>query len=132
MTWYERITQLREERDINQLQLATAADISKSYISLIEQGKHKSMSAHALYRVASALGTTVADILDEAVHANATDYKTLPAALRELVDTKAKLMDIRDEDVKMLAQIQYRGMRPKRAEDYEFLLQTIRLVTRRY
>lgn len=132
MKWHERIKQLRKARQMNQLELATAANMSKSYLCLIEKGRHKSMSADKLYRIASALGVTLADILDEATHADANDYTQLPAALHELIATKAKMLDIRDEDVKMLAGIVYRGMRPKRSEDYEFLLSTIRIVTRRY
>ena len=125
-----RIVELREKRGISQAQLAKAAGMSRSYLSQIEHGRYKSPSADIMYRIASALGTTIADILEEQIIAVAGNYQTVPAPLRELVRTKGELLDIRDEDVRMLARIRYRGLLPGRIEDYEYILQTLRIITR--
>ena len=126
----KRIIELREKRGISLSQLAREAGMSKSYLSQIEHGRFKSPSADIMYRVASALGTTIADILEEQIIAVEENYHTVPAPLRDLVRTKGELLDIRDEDVRLLARIRYRGLLPKRSEDYEYILQTLRIITR--
>jgi len=52
----ERIKYLRNERGLTQQQLAAAADISRDYVSLIENGRYK-MTVTVLVRMANALGT---------------------------------------------------------------------------
>ena len=126
----KRIFKLRQERGMNQTQLAKAAGISRSYLSWMEKGKHKRPSANGVASIASALGTTIAYLMEEPVLGTPIDHATLPEPLRELIETKAESLDIRDEDVMMLARIRYRGVPLRHADDYECILHTLRMITR--
>ena len=83
-----------------------------------------------MLKIASALGTTIADLLDKPVRVHAKDFGEMPDGLRDLIDERGKTLDIREEDVKMLMSIRYRGNQPKTPEDWEHILQTIRIVMR--
>src|SRR4051794_20061436 len=114
MTLGERIRQRREEKGISAVELARQARISKGYVSELESGRAARPSGTILFRIANVLGTTVADLLGEEIRpANAS----IPAALR----TFAEDAQLPEEDVRMLAQIQFRGEQPQNADDWRFL-----------
>src|SRR6266498_1515445 len=54
----DRIREIREKRKITQDQLATAAEVSKSFLSEIENNK-RNMSSQGLLRIANILGASV-------------------------------------------------------------------------
>lgn len=54
----DRIREIRERRRITQDQLATAAELSKSFLSEVENNK-RNISSQALLRVANVLGASV-------------------------------------------------------------------------
>lgn len=54
----DRIREIREKRKITQDQLATAAEISKSFLSEIENNK-RNVSSQGLLRIANILGASV-------------------------------------------------------------------------
>jgi transcriptional regulator with XRE-family HTH domain len=131
MNLSQKIKQLREEKGFSLGKLAETAKVSKAYLSQLENNVSKQPSAEILFRIASALGTTIADLLDKPVRVYAKDFhQEMPEGLRTLIDKRGKMLDIREEDVKMLINIEYRGKQPETPEEWEHVLQTIRIVVR--
>lgn len=119
MALSDRIKQRREEKGINGVELARRAQISKGYLSEIESGRAARPSGVVLYNLATALGTTVADLLEQEVKLTT---RIIPLGLREL----AELDNLPTEDVEMLAQIRFRGEQPETLEDWRYLYESIR------
>lgn len=119
MALNDRIKQRREEKGLTAIELAQRAEISKGYLSEIESGRAPRPSADVLYRIATALGTTVADLLEREVR---PAPRTVPLTLRELAEEAG----MPDEDVQMLAQIRFRGDQPATKEDWRYLYESIR------
>ena len=65
MSLEEKVRQLREQRGMNQKQLADASNITQATISRIESGQVKELKSEALKRLASALGVTVDYLVDK-------------------------------------------------------------------
>ncbi len=130
MNLSQKIRQLREEKEWSLNKLAEMAGVSKAYLSQLENNVSKQPSAEVLLKIASALGTTIADLLDKPVRVHAKDFGEMPDGLRELIDKQGEILDIREEDVKMLMRIRYRGNQPETPEDWEHILRTIRIVMR--
>lgn len=116
----DRIKLRRKDIDITAAELARRAGISKGYLSEIETGEAPRPSADVLYRVATALGTTMADLLGK--RAQLPTSRSIPASLEEF----AKEANIPTEDVEMLAKIRFRGEQPKSPEDWRFLYDAIK------
>ena len=129
----QKIRQLREEKELSLNGLAEEAGISKAYLSQLENDVSKQPSAEILLKIASALGITIADLLDQPVRVYAEDFEDedIPYVLREFVDKRGEALDIQKEDVRMLMNIRYRGNQPKAIEEWEHILQTIRYVMRK-
>ena len=130
MNLSQKIRQLREEKKWSLNKLAEMAGVSKAYLSQLENNVSKQPSAEVLLKIASALRTTIADLLDKPVRVHAKDFGEMPDGLRELIDEQGDTLDIREEDVKMLMSIRYRGNQPETPEDWEHILRTIRIVMR--
>ena len=131
MNLSQKIRKLREEKEFSLNRLAETAGISKAYLSQIENNVSKQPSGEILFKIASALGTTIADLLDTSVRVYSSDFQEeVPEGLRKLIDEHGEALDIREEDVKMLMNIRYRGDQPKTPEDWEHILKTIRIVMR--
>jgi len=64
MTIGANIKKLRLAKDMTQLQLATAAGITKSYVSLIESND-KIPSVPALYTIANVFGVSIMKLFEE-------------------------------------------------------------------
>ena len=126
----QKIRQLREEKGLSLNKLAKNAGISKAYLSQLENDLSKQPSADILLKIASALGITIADLLDQPVRVYTDDFKDedIPDVLREFINARKDVLDIQREDVRLLMNIQYRGNQPKTVEDWEHILQTIRFV----
>lgn len=129
----QKIRQLREENGFSLNGLAEEASISKAYLSQLENDVSKQPSAEILLKIASALGVTIADLLDQPVRVYAEDFEDedIPNALREFIDNRGEALDIQKEDVRMLMNIRYRGNQPKAIEEWEHILQTIRYVMKK-
>lgn len=130
MSVSQKIRQLREEKELSLNKLAETAGVSKAYLSQLENNVSKQPSAEVLLKIASALGTTIADLLDKPVRVHAKDFGEMPDGLSKLIDERGETLDIREEDVKMLMNIRYRGNQPETPEDWEHILRTIRIVMR--
>lgn len=126
----QKIRQLREEKELSLNGLAEKAGISKAYLSQLENSVSKQPSAEILLKIASALGITIADLLDQPVRVYAEDFKNedVSKVLSEFIDKRGEALDIQKEDVRMLMGIRHRGNQPKTIEHWEHILNTIRIV----
>ncbi len=115
----DRIKQRRNEKRMSAVELARQAEVSKGYVSELESGRAARPSGDVLYRLATALGTTVADLLGQEIR---PATREVPAALRQY----AEEADLPEEDVRMLAQIRFRGEQPATKDDWRYLYESIR------
>ena len=115
----ERIRQRRREKGQRAIDLANDARISKTYLSDLEAGKATKPSAPVLARLADALGTTVADLLEEE---GPSQDAVIPTALRALAEEEG----LAEADVRMLAAVRWRGEQPLDIADWRFLYEAVR------
>jgi transcriptional regulator with XRE-family HTH domain len=120
----ERIKGFRSERGMSPSELAEKAGVAKSYLSTLEhEDRSKNVrrpSANTLYRIASALGVAMSDLLGRPVITAQAGRR--PRSLVEF----AKLRELPEADVEMLAGIKFRGEEPKTPERWEFIYQAIK------
>lgn len=119
MALHDRIKQRREEKGLAAIELAQRAEISKGYLSEIESGRASRPSGDVLFRIATVLGTTVADLLEREV-------RPASRAVHPMLRALATEEELPDEDVQMLAQIRFRGDQPETKEDWRYLYESIR------
>ena len=120
----DRIRQRRDDIGLRAADLARRARISKGYLSEIESGNTVRPSAEVLDRLATALGTTIADLLDREIRPAAA---TIPPSLQAFAASRG----LPAEDLHMLAQIRFRGEQPSTAEDWGYLYESIKRSIRR-
>jgi transcriptional regulator with XRE-family HTH domain len=111
--------------------LAEASGVSKAYISDLENGVAGKPNIQYIYAIAVALDVTIDDLLGQAAPRPAKKAQRkkqdLPQGLLELQEDAA----LSDEDVHMLAEINFRGHRPRDKEGWRFLLETLRMLSQR-
>lgn len=123
----ERIKQRREEAHLSISALADQAGVSKGYLWSLEKGSTQARpSGRTLYRIAGALGTTMSDLLGEELLVDAAPDEDVPEALAEF----AKAEGLTEQDVKMLAAINFRGQRPQDLEAWRMLWGVIKASVR--
>lgn len=119
----ENIKRLRQKNELSASDLARQASISKGYLYQLENEQNISPSIDILFKIAGALGVTIADLIEE--ENVATESKIdipFPPALAEAVSTYKILI----EDAQMLASIKMRGKYPKTKEDWFTLYNVIK------
>jgi transcriptional regulator with XRE-family HTH domain len=119
MSLGKRVRQRREDKGIAAAELARRAEISKGYLSEIESGQAPRPSGAVLMRLADALGTTIADLLDKEVR---TSSRVISPSLRQFAEDAG----LPEQDVQMLSQIRFRGTQPSSPEDWRFLYESIK------
>ena len=117
-----RIKKFRDEKGMTPAELADAAEISRSYLSELENGKgdHKRPSARVLYRLGDALGISMSELLGRPFITGPPTER--PASLEKF----ARELDLADADVDMLASIRFRGDPPRTSERWRFIYDAIR------
>ena len=124
----ERIKRLRLNLGLTQSELASHADVTKAYLSQIEAGQRKNPSAEVLHKIALALDTTVAQLLEK--HVEPPEIKmcireldvVVPSSLREYA-LKEKLDP---DEIEMLARIHHKGKQPKTVRGWLYLHESIK------
>jgi len=117
-----RIRRYREDKGLTLTQLAENANISKGYISNLENDPdHKRPSAQTLFAIAKALGVSMADLLGEKLLAEPA--VEVPTSLEEF----AAEAGLPDTDVQMLAAITFRGEHPRTKERWRHIYDAIRM-----
>src|SRR5438105_247525 len=110
--------------------LAERSGIGKAYISDLENGVAGKPNIQYVFSIASALGVTLDELLDDAAPRQTASSKKkrsseLPPGLKELQTE----MNLSDSEVDMLAQVNFRGNRPKDMEGWRFLLEAIKMLS---
>ena len=120
----QQVRQRRESQGLSLTELARLADVSKGYLSGIENNEAARPSAATLYRIADALGATVAELLEKSVGAQDGGREPeVPKSLRQFADENG----LPPADVRMLASIRYRGKAPGTMEDWRFIYESIQM-----
>ncbi|GAA2493809.1 helix-turn-helix domain-containing protein [Winogradskya humida] len=116
-----RIRKYRLERGLSLSQLAEQSDVSKGYLSTLENDPAaRRPSAESLYAIAKVLGVTMSDLLGRKIlPAAATD---VPNSLREYAEED----DLPEADIRMLSAIQFRGDPPRTKERWRYIYTAIR------
>lgn len=116
-----QIRRRRTELGLSLTSLADKAGVAKSYLSNLENGKTNSRpSGRTLYRIASALGTTMSDLLGTRLLVEPT--QAVPPSLVEFAEDA----HLSDRDVAMLAGINFRGQQPSDRDSWAFVWRAIR------
>ena len=124
----QQVRQRRESQGLSLSELARLADVSKGYLSEIENKAATRPSAATLHSIADVLGATVAELLEKSAGAeDGGRDPEVPESLRRFADENG----LPPADVRMLAGIHYRGKAPETEEDWRFIFESIRLRVRR-
>ncbi len=111
--------------------LAEHSGVSKAYISDLENGNAGKPNVQYVYAIAVALDITLDELLGNAaptsIRRTARKKEDLPQGLLELQEEAG----LTDEDVQMLAQVNFRGHRPRDMEGWRFLLEALRMLSQR-
>ena len=117
-----RLRQRRLDKGWTPTQLARETGIARAYLYRIESGAAPRPSAEILQKLAQALDTTVADLLDQPA---GEAPPLIPPALQQLAERD----QLDPADVAMLAAIWYRGQQPRTMSGWAHVLSAIRLAT---
>lgn len=111
--------------------LADHSGVSKAYISDLENGNAGKPNVQYVYAIAVALDVMIDELLGNAApnstRRTARKKEDLPQGLLELQEEAG----LTDEDVQMLAQVNFRGHRPRDMEGWRFLLEALRMLSQR-
>jgi transcriptional regulator with XRE-family HTH domain len=113
--------------------LADKSGVSKAYISDLENGVAGKPNVQYVFSIATALGVTLDQLLNDAVPKPADRSRRKNAAQDlppGLADLQAELK-LSEDEVEMLAQVNFRGNRPKDKEGWRFLLEAIKMLGQR-
>ena len=101
--------------------LATTAGVSKSHLSVIENGTGGRAGARVLFALADALGVTIAELHGRELRAAAPDGDRPPEGLLEFAAERV----LPQADIDMLAGIRFGGERPRSKERWAFIYNAI-------
>lgn len=121
MSLAERIRKLREDKELSLEELAKRAKISKTYLWELEQDKEsaKKPSADVLLRIATALSTTLADLMSLATVRIQEANVELSPSLKEFQAQMAGLLT--PDDLRDLASMKFRGGQPQTVNEWHQL-----------
>lgn len=134
MALANRITELREQAGLSLDELAKKAKISKTYLWELEKDEAgtKKPSADVLLRIANALSTTIAVLLELPIVKVKETSVEIPAALQQLQERlKKQGTPLTPQDIRDLATMQFRGGQPHTVDEWNQLYLTLLSTTRR-
>ena len=116
----KRIATVRQLKGLSLPLLAEAAGLSKGYLWQLENGKEPNPSIGILTKIATALETTVADLLGQPTMRTRQELpETLPRGLKDFLDDqRRKGSPVREDIVRALAQLKARS---SSKDDWEYL-----------
>lgn len=132
MALADQIRNRREQQGMTLDQLATKAGISKTYLWELERDLEgtKRPSAHLLRRVAEALSTTIAELLE--LPQVQVDHGSIEVP-RSLVEFRERMrksnVQVSEEELRDLATMRFRGQQPTRFDDWVALYFTLKRAT---
>ena len=134
MSLANKIRKLREGNDLSLDELAAKAGISKTYLWELERDAAgtKKPSADVLMRIATALSTTLADLLSlETVTIQQAEVELAPALKDFQNRMAAQNTPLTADDLRDLAVMKFRGGQPQTADEWHQLYLLLVNSTRR-
>ncbi len=133
MALADQIRTRRLAQWVSLAELALRVGVSAEYLSQLENhADTPTPPADILSRLGSVLGASVGDLLEQplprAEEVAVAEMADVPSGLQRF----AQQADLGDVEVRMLAQITYRGARPQSAYDYRFIYEAIRRTIQKY
>jgi XRE family transcriptional regulator of biofilm formation len=123
MALADQLRKYRRIQGLSMAELARRAQVSRGYISQLEKnGDCPHPSVDILYRIAFALGTSVGELLEKKVMKTDDELTDIPEELRKFAIAE----QLSDEEIKMLARIEYRGRQPSTVKDWGYLYESIK------
>jgi transcriptional regulator with XRE-family HTH domain len=116
----ENVRKERKNQGYSQADLAEKVDISRTYLSQIEQGRAQNLSLRLAQRLSTVLG--IKSPYQEDEEDEKKDEEDIPQSLREFAEEDG----LPPEDVRMLAGIEYRGERPQDPQQWRILYNVIK------
>ena len=128
----ENVKKYRLMKSLTLPALATQAGVSKAFLWEIESGGAKRPGAEILYRIAEALGVTIAHLLGK--HAEAADGEGLepdvnPGLAKFIKERKRAGTPLDPEEIKSLSYVQLRGGRPRTKEQWALVYGLLKEMT---
>jgi transcriptional regulator with XRE-family HTH domain len=129
MSLAENIKRLRQTKQLSQPALAEKAHVSKGYVYMLESGEMTNPTLDMLLKIAEALDTTIAELIDQPRVAPVDTEADIPDSLVRFIRQRRRAgQSLLEEDIVSLAKTKFRGKRPETVEDwaylYEFLHRT--------
>jgi len=132
MALADRIRDVRKAAGLTLDRLAADAGVSKTYLWELENDKEgaKKPSAEVLLKIANALSTTLADLLElPSIRVDRTKLDLSPS-LREFRDRMKKLATpLTEAELRDLAAMRFRGGQPRTADDWHDLYRVLKRST---
>jgi len=116
----ERVRTQRKKDGYSQADLAEKVEISRTYLSQIEQGRAQNLSLRLAQRLSTVLG--IESPYQEDDEEEERDEEDIPESLRDFAEEDG----LPSEDIRMLAGIEYRGERPQDPQQWRILYNVIK------
>ncbi len=128
----DRIREIREKKKMTQDQLAEAADISKGFLSDVENNK-RNISSQGLLRIANSLGASVEYLLrGEIKESTAQEPVVIPPELSQAAEelhlSYAQTLELLDAHRSIVARRSSKSLRNFRVDDWKKLHGAIKKV----
>lgn len=118
----DRVRAARKSDKLKQAELAEKVGISRTYLSQIEQGRARNLSLRLAQKLSEKLGIE----LPQSAQERESEDVDIPPSLAEFAEEEG----IPQEDQRMLARIQYRGNKPRDAQQWRVLYSVIQATTK--
>ena len=116
----ENVRSERKKQGYSQEDLAEKIEISRTYLSQIEQGRAQNLSLRLAQRLSTVLG--IKSPYQEDDEDEEKDEEDIPQSLREFAEQDG----LPPEDIQMLARIEYRGEKPQDPQEWRILYNVIK------
>lgn len=126
------IKKYRELRGLTLPDLAIKAGVSKAFLWEIESGKSRRPGAEVLFKIAEALGVTIAQLMGRPAEREVQDLiePEINAGLRAFInERKIQGRPLDPEEVKSLSFVQLKGGRPTTKEQWALVYGMLRELT---
>ena len=124
------IKKYRQIRGLTLPNLATEAGMSKAFLWEIETGNSKRPGAEILFKIADALGVTIAHLMGKEPVQQKMIEPEINDGLRAFINERKRLGQPLDpEEVKSLSFVQLRGGRPTTKEQWALVFGMLKEVT---
>ncbi len=128
----QNIRYLRQGKNLSLADLAAKSGVSKTYISDLENGLGGRPNVQYLYKIAIALETTIDALINLSL--KPAQRKAIPVVSKEPLppglEEFSKQERLEPQQIEMLARLNFRGNRPKDADAWKLIYDTIKMASR--